>query len=84
MEILPIILTLIAGFSTILGLVFTYISTKKADRVVSLCLSFSVGMILSICLLDLIPHSTLVLYKESSSGVVTFIYLILFFYLVIF
>ncbi len=84
MQFLPIVFTIVAGFSTMLGLLFLYLPTKKVGKVVSSCLCFSSGVIISICLLDLIPQSTLVVFEESRSRVITFIFLILFFYLDIF
>ena len=79
MQFLPIILTTIAGLSTLLGLLFIYIPVKRVEKIVSLCLSFSAGVIISICLFDLIPHSTLTLLEESRSSIITFLFIILFF-----
>lgn len=64
-----------------IGLIFTYIPSKRVEKVVSFSLAFSSGVIISICLLDLIPHSSSTLLRESSGRGLSFILLNLFFLL---
>ena len=79
MLLTPFFMTLIAGLSTIIGYFFIYIKTKDINKFIVICLSFSVGVILSLSVLDLLPSSIRVIYKSSSNLLLTTIYLNLFF-----
>ena len=52
MEFLPIILTIIAGFSTLIGLITIFIKTKNINRFIVISLAFSAGFILTLSVLD--------------------------------
>ncbi len=49
------ILTSIAGLSTCLGYLFTYINTKNKDKFICIFLSFSLGVMILISIKELIP-----------------------------
>ena len=56
MEIISsFILTSIAGFSTCLGYLFTYIKTKNKDKYICIFLSFAFGVMILISIKELIP-----------------------------
>ena len=57
--ILPIIISSIAGLSTILGTIILLIKipNNKINRFITFCLSFSASIMISISIFDLIPNS---------------------------
>lgn len=55
--IFSIILTSIASFSTLFGLVVLLFSRKKQESIIINSIYFSTGVILSVCLNDLLPES---------------------------
>ena len=58
MEIIgPFLLTLLAGFSTMIGCLLTFIKTVRVGEVVVLFLTFSMGIMISLSIFDLIPNS---------------------------
>lgn len=58
MEIIgPIILSLIAGLSTVLGSFLVFIKTKKVNEMIVFCLSFSMTIMMIISIFELIPES---------------------------
>lgn len=68
MEIIgPLLVSTIAGFSTVLGafVVFLKIDTDKRTKFISFCLSFSLAVMIGISLLDLIPNSLQVLFHHD-------------------
>ncbi len=50
------ILTILAGFSTMLGTIFIFIK-KKSDNIIIASLSFAAGVMLTVSITDLIPES---------------------------
>jgi ZIP family zinc transporter len=56
-ELMPFILTLIAGFSTMLGCLGIFLPVKKKDDFISFSISLSLSVMLLISLFDLIPSS---------------------------
>lgn len=79
MEFLPIILTIIAGLSTLIGLITIFIKTKNINRFIVISLAFSAGVILTLSVFDLLPSSIRSIYKENNSIFLTTIYLNIFF-----
>ena len=58
MEIIgPIILSLLAGLSTIFGSFLVFIKTKKVNEMIVFCLSFSMMIMIIISIFELIPKS---------------------------
>ena len=58
MEIIgPLILSLIAGLSTVLGCIFIFFKVKKIDEFIVFSLSFSMAIMTLVSLFDLIPSS---------------------------
>lgn len=55
--IMPLILSSIAGFSTLIGCIFVFIKVKKRDEFITFSLAFSLSVMLLISILDLIPSS---------------------------
>ena len=64
----PFIISFLAGISTIIGFLFTFIKTEKINKFISITLSFSSCIMLLISIFDLIPESffnILKMYKFS-------------------
>ncbi len=53
----PLILTLLSGLSTLLGLIPIFIKNKKPNTVIAAACSFASGVMICISILDLIPES---------------------------
>ena len=51
------LLTFLAGFSTMIGTLIIFFTNKKTDNIIVACLSFAVGIMISISLINLIPES---------------------------
>ena len=64
--IFPLILSLLAGLSTVIGSLFIFIKFKNREGTISLFLSFSASIMISISILDLIPSGfiTLINYMD--------------------
>ena len=54
--ILPFLLTIIAGFSTLLGTIFIFLNINK-EKLIKYALAFAAGVMISVSLNDLIPES---------------------------
>ncbi len=63
-KILPFLLCLIAGLSTLIGAFFIYIKGDK-DKIIKSALAFASGVMFSVSVFDLIPES-LILFQGSS------------------
>lgn len=79
MELLPILLTVIAGFSTLLGMIAILIKSKNVNKYIVISLAFSAGVILALSILDLLPSSIRSIYKDNNSIYLTTLYLNIFF-----
>lgn len=69
MEIIgPLIISLIAGLSTSIGSLFIFLKIKESSResFITFCLSFSLSIMITISLIELIPESTYLIMKEYS------------------
>ncbi len=65
MEIIgPLLLSLLAGLSTLIGIIFIYIRTNKVEEYIVFFLSFSMTMMISISLFELIPNSIINMINE--------------------
>lgn len=53
----PLILSLIAGLSTVIGALLIFIKFKKIDNFIVFCLSFSIGIMFFVSIFDLLPES---------------------------
>ena len=76
MEIIgPILISTIAGLSTVLGglIVFLKIKKENINKFIPLALSFSFSVMIFISILDLIPNSTYTIIKEMGlfKGIIT-------------
>lgn len=61
---IPLILSLVAGLSTMIGTIFIFVKTNKVGELITFCLSFSFIIMLAISLFDLLPESFLKLSKN--------------------
>lgn len=55
--IFSFLITFLAGISTIIGVIPCYLNEKYKEKVISFCLAFSSGVMLSISLISLIPEA---------------------------
>jgi ZIP family zinc transporter len=55
--IISFLITFIAGISTILGLIPTYLSNKNKDNIINFSLSISLGVMTTVSIISLIPES---------------------------
>ncbi len=55
--IIPFILSFMAGISTIIGCLFMFVKPHNRDKFITLCLAFSLGIMILISITDLIPLS---------------------------
>lgn len=74
------ILTIIAGLSTLLGLIAIYIKVQNQDKIICSALAFAAGVMICVSITDLVPESINML-KNSLSGImipiISFIFIIL-------
>ena len=67
-ELLPFLLCLIAGLSTLLGSLFIYIKGNK-DNIIKCALAFASGVMLSVSIFDLIPESLTMYHSLTKNSV---------------
>lgn len=86
MEIIgPFILTIISGFSTMIGIIPIYFKISRVEDIISFTLSFSYFFLLSICIFDLIPSSiSIIINNKELLGVLLSIIIFIIGYLIIF
>ncbi len=77
--LLPFLITLIAGLSTMLGCLAIFIKPKKVKNFISLSLSFSATVMILISITDLIPNSFFTILENVRVGKAIFWMLISFF-----
>ncbi len=67
--LIPLLISSIAGFSTVLGafIVFLRIKKENINKFISICLSFSLAIMIGISITDLIPSSLNILLKSNLS-----------------
>ena len=73
---IPFILSILAGFSTLIGTLFIYIKYNK-EKIIKYSLAFASGVMLSVSIIDLIPESIHLLSKTLTKEKI-FIYLLFF------
>lgn len=61
--LIPLIISTIAGLSTLLGGVVVFFNIKNRSKFLSFALSFSLSVMISISVFELIPESIVTLYK---------------------
>lgn len=61
------ILTILAGFSTLLGYLCIYIKDRDQNKIINIALSFAAGVMITVSLFDLIPESYYLLNKDFIS-----------------
>ncbi len=78
--IIPLLISSIAGLSTVLGslVIFFKIKKENINKFITFCLAFSLSVMISISITDLIPSSTFVLYSKYNLFKSTLICLISF------
>ena len=64
--LIPLLISSIAGLSTVLGALVIFFKIKKQNisKFITFCLSFSLSVMICISITDLIPNSTLILYSR--------------------
>lgn len=69
--IIPLILSVFAGLSTVLGAFIIFISNKKSNKLITFSLSFSAGVMISVSLTDLLLSSidTLTKIHGTATGI---------------
>ena len=67
-EILPFLLCLIAGLSTLLGSLFIFIKGNK-ENIIKCSLAFASGVMLSVSIFDLIPESLTMFQSTSKNSI---------------
>ena len=65
--LIAFLLTFIAGFSTMLGVLVIYIKNKNHNKIVMASLSFAAGVMIAVSITDLIPESILLLGNNLKS-----------------
>lgn len=78
-NIFPFILTIIAGFSTLIGFLFVFCK-GKAENITKYALAFSSGVMICISITSLIPEATHLLLNNNKVGeafINTFIFIVL-------
>lgn len=63
-------LTIIAGFSTMIGMFAIFINKKKHNKIILSSLSFASGVMITVSIIDLIPES-IILLRENLSTIST-------------
>lgn len=77
--IIPLILSVFAGLSTVLGALIIFISNKKSNKLITFSLSFSAGVMISVSLTDLLLSSIETLSKIHGTATgITFSLLFMF------
>ena len=72
--VLPLLISTIAGLSTILGalVIFFKVKEKNINKFITFCLSFSIAIMIGISITDLIPESFLTLTQgDIKKGIIT-------------
>ena len=72
--LLAFLLTFIAGFSTMIGVLVIFIKKKNHDKIIMASLAFAVGVMITVSVTDLVPES-LVLLSNNLSKITTIILL---------
>ena len=67
-EILPFLLCLIAGLSTLLGSLFIFVKGNK-ENIIKCSLAFASGVMLSVSIFDLIPESLTMFQSISKNSI---------------
>lgn len=79
-NLLPFILTLIAGFSTLIGFLPVLIKVKNINKFICASLSFASGVMLCVSITDLIPESINMLrinFSSSLTIILCFLFILL-------
>ncbi|MEG2457853.1 MAG: ZIP family metal transporter [Bacilli bacterium] len=83
---IPLLISLLAGLSTVLGSLVIFIKIKKIDSFIAFSLSFSLSVMLFISILDLLPNSIrdIVSYYGITKGFLYIIFILVLGYISIF
>ena len=78
--LIAFLLTFIAGFSTMLGVLVIYIKSKNHNKIIMASLSFAAGVMITVSITDLIPESILLLgnnLKNSTTIIISILAIVL-------
>ena len=66
--LIPLLISMIAGFSTLIGALFVFIKIdkKNINKFITICLSFSAAIMIGISITDLIPSSYFIILNKYS------------------
>ena len=65
MEIfIPLLISSIAGLSTVLGSFIIFFKIKRIEEFITFCLSFSLSVMITLSVIDLIPNSSYIIFKN--------------------
>jgi len=64
------ILTFLAGFSTMVGVIFIFFKKNNYDRIILSSLAFAAGVMITVSITDLVPES-IILLRDSVSNIAT-------------
>ena len=65
MEIfIPLLISSIAGLSTVLGSFIIFFKIKRVEEFITFCLSFSLSVMITLSVIDLIPNSSYIIFKN--------------------
>lgn len=74
----PLILTCLAGFATLIGVIPIFIKIKNTDNIIAAACSFASGVMICISIFDLIPESIVCLGQRFNSfGVILFCFMMM-------
>ena len=78
--LIAFLLTFIAGFSTMLGVLVIYIKSKDHNKIIMASLSFAAGVMITVSITDLMPESILLLgnnLKNSTTIIISILAIVL-------
>lgn len=79
MKFLPLFISSLAGLSSLIGYLFIYINIRNIHKIITIFLSFSVGIILSLSIFDLIPESIKLINLSTDNYIFSCILFLIFF-----
>lgn len=67
--IYPLLLSTLAGLSTVVGAFIIFFKVKNIDTFISFCLSFSLSIMISLSLFELLPESIIDIFSSTNNRV---------------
>lgn len=76
----PLLISSIAGLSTVLGSLIIYLKIKRVEEFITFCLSFSLSVMITLSIIDLIPSSSFTII--SNYGILLGIFICIFTFMI--